>query len=333
MKATTNQFLKDKLTQYQNGQLSAAERKIIDQWFDTNLPDAENKVPEDNQYEKQRYLELLTPLKQAIAQEKTKSYKLPYSWLKIACSIILISAISFFTFNRMTNDQTNRSASFQTYHTEKGKLSTITLQDGTKIWMNSGTTIRVPSNFNDSKFRKIFLDTGEAFFMVKRDTSRPFSIATNYLQTTVLGTSFNIKAYPESDLYQVAVVTGKVKVAQQKGDQTTVLSEGLIKGQVLTHQLDASTTLINEQDATLISGWKTSRSIYINNLTLSQIGEELSRHYAINVKVTTKATANKTYSIHLPHQDLKIVLQQLAMATGINYQLTESQLTLNQAPQ
>jgi transmembrane sensor len=333
MKATTNQFLKDKLAQYQNGQLSAAEREIIDKWFDTNLHATENEACGDDQYDKQRYLELLTPLKQAIAQEKTKRYKLPYTLLKIACSIILITAISHFTYNKMNYDQTDHAASFQTYHTEKGKISTITLQDGTKIWMNGGTTIRVPSSFNSSKIRKVFLDTGEAFFNVKRDTSRPFSISTESLLTTVLGTSFNIRAYPEANVYQVAVATGKVTVAKQNGKQKTVLSDGLIKGQVLTHQIDASTTLINEQDATLISSWKTTRSIYINNLTLSQIGEELSRHYAIDVKVTTNAMANKTYNIHLPHQDLKIVLQQLALETGINYQLTKSQLTLNQAKQ
>lgn len=330
MKATTNQFLKDKLTQYQNGQLSPAEREIIDKWFDTNLLAAENEAYGEDPDGKQRYHDLLTPLKQAIALEKTKRNRRSYAWLKIACSIILITAISLFIINKMKDDPISHFASFQTYHTEKGKMTTITLQDGTKIWMNAGTTIRVPSNFNSLKFRKIFLDTGEAFFDVKHDPSRPFSIATDSMVTTVLGTTFNIKAYPESDLYQVAVASGKVRVAQQNGDQTTVLSEGLIKDQVLTQQLDAGTTSVSKQDATLISGWKTSRSIYINDLTLSQIGEELSRHYAIDVIVN--ATANQTYSIHLQHQDLKLVLQQLAMATGINYQLTKSQLTLNPAP-
>jgi transmembrane sensor len=333
MKATTNQFLKDKLTQYQNGELSPAEREIIDKWFDTHLQATKIEAQEDDLEVKQRYIELLTPLKQATAQDKIQRDKRSFSWLKIACSIFLLTAIAIFTFNKMNDDQTARTASFKTYHTKKGKVSMITLADGTKIWMNGGTTIRVPSNFNSSTFREIFLDTGEAFFSVKRDTSRPFSIATESMLTTVLGTSFNIRAYPESDQYQVAVATGKVMVAQQNGNQTTVLSEGLIKDQVLTQHLNANTTIINQQDATFISSWKTNRSIYINDLTLSQIGEELSRHYNIDVKVNTPAMANKKYSIHLQHQDLKLVLQQLAKATGINYQLTKSLLTLNPAPE
>jgi len=332
MKATTNHFLKDKLTQYQNGQLSAAEREIIDKWFDSHLSTTEEDTRQNDRNEQQLYLELLKPLQQAIAQEKRKSIKLSYTWLKVACAILLISALSFFTFDQLKNNQTSPPVSFQTFHTEKGKVSTITLLDGTKIWMNAGTTIRVPSNFSSSTSRKVFLDTGEAFFNVAHDASRPFSITTKSLLTTVLGTSFNIRAYP-NEVYQVAVATGKVKVAQQNGSQTTVLSDGLIKGQVLTHRLDTRNTAINYQDADLISNWKTSRSIHINNLTLSQIGEELSRHYGIEVKVNTAAMANKTYSIHLEHQDLKVILPQLAQATGINYQLTKSLLTLNQAAQ
>lgn len=329
MKATTNQFLKDKLAQYQNGELSPEEREIIDNWFDTNLPAAQNEASEHEFYKNQLYLELLKPLKAAVAKEKTRHYKMPQLWLKVACSIILLAAISFFTYNKVKDHQLNASPSYQTFGAQKGKVETVILPDGTKIWMNAGTSIRIASNFNTAQFRKIYLDEGEAFFKVKRDTLRPFSIATKKMLTTVLGTSFNIKAYPESNVYQVAVATGKVKVAQQTGNQLKVLSKGLIKGEVLTQQLTTNTTIINRQDIALISNWKTNRSMYIDNLTLRQIGAELSRQYAIDVKVNPGSVPNKVYSIHLQHQDLKIVLQQLAMATGINYQLTKSQLTLN----
>jgi transmembrane sensor len=333
MKPITNQFLKDKLNQYQNGQLSAEESEIIDKWFEANLLAAESAPALSDVDQNQLYLELIKPVKEAISQQRNRIYKLPNLWLKVACTIILISAVAWFTFNNRNSSPADSVISYQTFQTPKGTVKTITLQDGTKIWMNAGTTIRVASNFNASKYRKILLDEGEAFFEVKRDTLRPFSIATKNLLTTVLGTSFNIRTYPGSDVYQVAVATGKVRVEQRNGVQLKVLSKGLVKGQVLTQQLLAGTTVINHQDAAQISNWKRNRSMYLDNLTLSQIGEELSRQYAIEVKVNADPRAKKTYRIHLQHQDLKIVLQQLAMETGINYQLTTSKLTLNPAPQ
>lgn len=333
MKPITNQFLKDKLNQYQNGQLSAEECEIIDKWFEANLLAAESAAALSDVDQNQLYLELIKPVREAISQRRTPIYKMPKLWLKVACTIILISAAAWFTFNNVKRSPANSGVSYQTFQTPKGIVKTISLQDGTKIWMNAGTTIRVASNFNALQFRKIILDEGEAFFEVKRDTLRPFSIATKNLLTTVLGTSFNIRTYPGSNVYQIAVATGKVRVEQQNGVQLKILSEGLVKDQVLTQQLLTGTTVINHQDAGQISNWKRNRSMYLDNLTLSQVGEELSRQYALEVKVTADPQAKKTYRIHLQHQDLKTVLQQLAVETGINYQLTTSKLTLNPAPQ
>jgi len=217
----------------------------------------------------------------------------------------------------------------QVFHTADGKMEKITLNDGTEIWMNAGTTLRVSANFGKAAFRKVYLDHGEAFFQVKRDTLHPFKIATKNMLTTVLGTSFNIKAYPETNIYQVAVKTGKVKVAQFLDNKWKALSAGLIKGEVLTYHNTSGKTAIGVRNADLISTWKINRTIYADDLTLRQIAAELSRQYAIKVKVSSIGNQTRKYSLTMPHQDLKIVLQQLALATGMNYQLTNSQLIIN----
>jgi len=327
MKSKPNKFLKDKLAQYQNDKLGKEEKDVIDNWFNAQQFVAENDFPINELAAERIALELSERLKLKLAKEKT--LKLPYQWMAIACSIALIIGIVAYYRVQITPGTAAAELNDQVFHAPDGKLEKIILQDGTEIWMNAGTTLRVAANYSKSSFRKVYLDHGEAFFKVKRDTLRPFSIATKNMLTTVLGTSFNIKAYPETNIYQVAVKTGKVKVAQHEDKQWKVLSSGLIKGEVLTHHTTSGKTEIEVRNADLITNWKINRTIYADDLTLKQIAAELSRQYAIKVKVSSTGNQTRKYSLTMPHQDLKIVLQQLAFATGMNYQLTNSQLIIN----
>ena len=330
MNSKHHNFLNEKLAQYQNDELSREERDMIDQWFDQHFTAATTELPADDDTSEQLRLELLNRVKIYTASER-KIFRLPYRWIGIACSLLLVVGIAFLFQGQLQHDQHTRDSATQTFHTAEGKIQKITLNDGTEIWMNAATTIRIASDFSSSASRRVYLDQGEAFFKVKRDTLRPFSIATKKMLTTVLGTSFNIKAYPDAQIYQVAVNTGKVKVAQKGNQSWNVLSKGLVKGEVLTYHTNSGKTEIESRNTVLISNWKTDRSIYADGLTMTQIGAEISRQYAITVQVAAGVNDNKKYHLTLPHQDLKTVLQHLARATGINYQLTNSQLIINPA--
>ena len=343
MNSRQHTYLKNKLAQYQNDELSQKEREIIDQWFNEHLPTAKSEFSKDEKATAQLRLELLGRIQMNLAtqdqkelypiHQDKKTYRFPHRWLSIACSVLLVAGLAY-VYQYTTADQHQAvPATGQTFRTANGKMQKIILKDGTEIWMNAGTTIRIASGFSSSKFRKVYLEQGEAFFKVKRDTLRPFSITTKNLLTTVLGTSFNIRAYPDAHIYQVAVSTGKVKVARKDSSQWNVLSKGLVKGEVLTYHTHSHKTVIEPRNTALISNWKTNRSIYADGLTMSQIGAEISRQYAIAVQVRTEGNTDRRYYLTLPHQDLKIVLQQLAAAAGISYQLTSSQLIINPAIQ
>jgi transmembrane sensor len=98
-----------------------------------------------------------------------------------------------------------------TYSRGAGENTTaIELPDGSKVWLNRDTKLELSENF-DLEERKVKL-SGEAFFEVKKDQSKPFIIETENIITTVLGTSFNVMAYADSLTTRVDVATGKVKV-------------------------------------------------------------------------------------------------------------------------
>ena len=132
--------------------------------------------------------------------------------------------------------------------------------------------------------------------------------------------------------YKITVATGKVKVSHLENGKIEILSSGLVRDQVLTYDLHKKETRVTNQDASLVSNWKRNRSLYFDNLTLSQIGAELSRQYNIPVKITGTEKREKTYTMQFQHHDLRIVLQQLVLKTGINYQLTDKMLILNPGP-
>ena len=122
-----------------------------------------------------------------------------------ACLVIGIG-ISWYAFQDSTYKPTeNVAQEIITKKTLKGQKLNLFLGDGTEITLNSESTIRFPKIFGEEK-REVFLE-GEAFFDVQTDKERPFIITSDKLQTTVLGTSFNVRCY-----ISVAVLSGKVKV-------------------------------------------------------------------------------------------------------------------------
>lgn len=107
--------------------------------------------------------------------------------------------------------------------TAKGARSQVILPDGSKVWLNAGSRLNYPKNFATGHTREVILE-GEAFFIVTADANRPFFVHTNAVHIKVLGTSFNVRAYPGEDSVVASLVQGSVKVAaDEKVEQGIIL--------------------------------------------------------------------------------------------------------------
>ncbi len=95
----------------------------------------------------------------------------------------------------------------------RGMNQQLTLTDGTKVWLNAESTLEYPETFEGKPNREVYLK-GEAYFEVTKDTEHPFRVKTDALETLVLGTSFNVRAYSKEDT-QVTLVEGSVKVSDK----------------------------------------------------------------------------------------------------------------------
>jgi ferric-dicitrate binding protein FerR (iron transport regulator) len=168
--------------------------------------------------------------------------------------------------------------------TPKGRQFQLVLPDGSKVWLNAASSIRYPVAFNN-KERRVEV-SGEAYFEVAHDKTKPFQVQTKEQQVQALGTSFNINAYADEPIEKTTLLEGSVKVNSISQKQTVThqpLSAILTPGQQA--RIDNNNQLLsiaNNQSEAAIA-WKNG---YFNleNIPFDQMMKQLERWYDIQVE-------------------------------------------------
>jgi ferric-dicitrate binding protein FerR (iron transport regulator) len=108
--------------------------------------------------------------------------------------------------------------SYSIITTPLGQRSVVQLSDGSKVWLNAGSKLKYPDQFN-GKLREVFLE-GEAFFNVAKNTQVPFIVYTSDINIRVLGTEFNVKSYPDEGIIETTLVSGAVDIESPDKNET-----------------------------------------------------------------------------------------------------------------
>ena len=182
------------------------------------------------------------------------------------------------------------------------------LPDSTQVWLNAVSSLEFPDHFDKNK-REVFL-SGEAYFDVKHAAETPFIIHTGNISTTVLGTAFKIKAYPDRKTVIVAVSRGKVKV--NRGDE---LVATLTKGQQVkvsnqNKKIDQKNISENQ-----VAAWQQGNMVY-DDESISDIIADLERMYNVNIKVMNENIRNLTVRTSFQREEgIEHALQVLCILT------------------
>ena len=158
----------------------------------------------------------------------------------------------------------------------RGMNKQLTLTDGTQVWLNAESTLEYPETFEGKPNREVYLK-GEAYFEVTKNASQPFRVKTDALETLVLGTSFNVRAYSKEDT-QVTLVEGSVKVSDKHQNELR-----LQPGEHTDQKLNK--TKVEKADD--YHSWAEG-VFYFDNTELVEIMRELGRWYNINIVFTNK---------------------------------------------
>ena len=162
-----------------------------------------------------------------------------------------------------------------------GKQSTLMLADGTKIYLNSGTQVDFPSEFN-GKTREIHVD-GEIFIEVTKDTKKPFIVHTDRMDIRVLGTSFNVSAYRNDVDKTVVLVDGKISIKTAQHETEMLPNE---KAEIVNNQITKETVDVSEY-----TSW-TKGILEFNETPVSEILKKVGRYYNVQFESSPEIPLN-----------------------------------------
>jgi len=224
--------------------------------------------------------------------------------------LILITTV-FFQINRQVD--LFAGTIYDEVYVPKGEQMQFLFQDGSKVILNSESRIRYPRKFGLSE-RKIQLE-GEGWFDVAENKKRPFIIDLKNIHIRVLGTTFNVKAYPEEENISVALETGNIELSGRYL-QAFVMAPG---EQAVYSRRSGRCDIFKHQNIALSSAWKQDTLVF-SNTPLSEVILTLSRRYDIEFEIEDSISLKYSYTLKTDNRDLDSVLKELEKITPVRFE-------------
>lgn len=206
------------------------------------------------------------------------------------------------------------SSVYQTIETPPGMRSSLVLADGTKVWLNSGSTIRYPLYPGNERYVEM---KGEVFFEVKKDKSRPFIVNAGDVSIEVTGTSFNCRAYADDRVISTVLVEGSVKISHPGSDEMLMKAGELVEYSKADHRMVRYVT-----DPEKYIAWKSGKLMFRDD-PMDVVIQSLERWYNVEIKVVDKEILQYAYTATFENETLEQVLHFLKLSAPIRYSVDE----------
>ncbi|RZS70928.1 FecR family protein [Pseudobacter ginsenosidimutans] len=210
------------------------------------------------------------------------------------------------------SESSTAEMAFNTMSTPAGRQFRLTLPDGTKVWLNAASSIRYPTRFSGNE-RKVII-TGEAYFEVKRDQSKPFRVSVSDMEVEVLGTSFNINSYANEKMLRTTLIEGAVRV---KNNAAAILLKPSQQAVLLQNHIGRSLEVKDGADIQQVMAWKNG-IFNFNGADLFMVLRELERWYDIEVRYEGRIVPGLFFGKMSRNVNLNVVLEWLK-GSGVNY--------------
>ena len=218
-------------------------------------------------------------------------------------------------------DGATKEIVYNTINVPYGGTYTVELCDGTKVYLNSGTTLEFPSRF-DGKVRSVILK-GEAYFDVARNVSKPFVVEVDEMKVKVLGTSFNVKSYVDEPGVYTTLVEGSVAILRDGQPEKKIKP-----GEQAYYNKGVGTLSIAEVDVNEFTSWKDGL-FYFKDIALEEILRIVSRWYDLEVFYMNQGAKSVIYSGKLPmYSSVEDVLRKFEISGDVRFELKGRTLTV-----
>ena len=259
-----------------------------------------------------------------------KNKNLVFSMTRIAASIILVLGAAVFSYLYFSSGS---GVAYVTKTTDRGQRLTFLLADGSKVKLNSESTITYPERF-EGDIREIQL-SGEAFFEVKKDPNKPFVVISDNINTEVLGTSFNVRAFPDENIV-VTVSSGKVNVSTEKMDFSSLTAVDsqrittivLTAGEQATYHISRQYLTRSAVSLAHHTGWQDG-ILRFNETPLGEVAEILQRWYDVEIRFENDRLSSCKVTSSFNGETIEEVLEELKFIFKLNYTIDNQNIAIS----
>ncbi|WP_111310085.1 FecR family protein [Confluentibacter sediminis] len=224
-------------------------------------------------------------------------------------------------------DKKDKDLAYNTLTVPYGKTFNLQLSDGTTVYLNAGTSIKYPVCFIEGTDRHVFV-TGEAYLNVAKDAKHPFIVSADNLNVRVLGTQFNVNAYPEDNESEIVLVEGSVSLYNQDETYTSDKSTSLKPG--FKANFNKHTKSIKKEAVLtdIYTSWRTGELVF-RDMPFENILKKLERKYNVKIINTNpKLSKEKFQASFGKNPAIVTVLEELKTVYNIGYTVKENTIII-----
>lgn len=320
------------LPRYCSGEATVEECLIVEEWIQQS---------EDNyRIVKQMYaidqvagtvqMESKVNMEKALASVSHKMSKAPsrvtwFTWVQRVAAILFIPLLITFAIQNLAPSRTEIAQMIE-IKTNPGMTTTVDLPDGTKVYLNSESSLIYPSFFSEDK-RNVELK-GEAFFEVQKDPEHRFIVSgPHHTQIEVLGTSFNVEAFDRDSFISTTLVEGTVRFAYQNNQQpATVVMK---PGQKLMYNTTSSQVKLIQTSGEAETAWKDGKIVF-QATPLPEALRTLEKRFNVTFVLSNDRLRGEAFNGSFTNQRLDRILEIFKISSNIKWRYLDTQNTTNE---
>ncbi len=290
---------------------------------------------------KNKYRDLLDFTEEKHEAPVLKTRLIRYRFFAAAIAIAIVVTIGL-----LASKSSIPKDSFKQIIAGKGVRKLLTLPDGTKVWLNADSRLSYDPSMTEANQRLVTL-TGEAFFDVAHDKLHPFIINANKVTVKVLGTAFNVKAYPGDAKCETTLIRGSVELTINDGSKQKFILKpsekiALIDGEDENytkendHSPKGKTLLIEHitpvklEDGEYIpeTSWTENRLVFENE-TLKEIALKLERWYNVKISIENPEATNYHFTGPFTNETIEQVLSAMQLIKPFKFKINNNDITIH----
>ncbi|GGB95835.1 FecR family protein [Dyadobacter sediminis] len=311
------------LRKYLSGTCTETERQLVNEWYgQLEYEHAADTDTDEN--------ELYGRIQTRIAEHESGKSRVElftvfrnYA-LRVAAALFIGLGILYFFYYKPSENLVgmhNKVSDRVTFQNLDKKIIRYILPDSTLVWLNPGARISYQKSFSQRNVRF----SGEAFFDVKPDKSRPFTIYSGELKTRVLGTSFHVRANAGEKTCMVTVATGMVEVGTVKKGKPVILRP---RQQVVFAKNNYEMIVQTLPEKPFYNESWEAVSLVFDEIPMSEVAEKLNRIFHVSIEFEDPAIRKCRLKVDFDNQRLPEILEMIDALLGTTYQMEGETITL-----